>query len=131
MTTVQFSNVDNIIAAFCKDTKASKAKTLAMVEALRASVIMPEGSSAPREHKDRTKDESYKVREYVMQHIEELKGRTMTNKALAEMVGVEPYVVANNIKWLKDEKNLITYTGYGEKPAGQRGRKPQLWMINA
>ena len=124
------SNLNNaaleLIAAFSKANKVSKAKVTELAEQLVATV---EVQQVVRDTRNAGRKASATVLT-LRKMMEEQKDMVvnMTAKEVASKFGVEPIEANNTLRFL-EKTGMFVRTGLKDKEAGVRGKREVLWSV--
>lgn len=105
--------LESIINEYAKKTKASKAKLAEFARIIQET---------PVEKQRKISDTSAAIRDTIMKQTE-----GFTSKDIAEITGVQPAVVNNNLYSLQ-RAGVVTPTG--EKRQYGRGKPATVWQLN-
>tara|TARA_Y100000114_G_C11764120_1_gene332309 strand:- start:16159 stop:16518 length:360 start_codon:yes stop_codon:yes gene_type:complete len=117
-------NIEQLANDFAKQSKISKAKTMAFAQAIleQAKQEMPKAGR-------KTSEESIRIRNAIKDSIDSLRGVVFTSKDLAEKFNADQAYIVNNLKYLAEHDGIVKAVGKKEKEPGQAGRKEILWSV--
>ena len=118
-------NIEQLVNEFAKQSKISKAKTMAFAQAIleQAKQELPKAGR-------KTSEESIRIREAIKQSLDELKEvGVFTTKEIAAKLKASQAYVGNNLRWLAEHEGIVKAAGKKNKASGERGRKECLWFV--
>lgn len=125
-------NIEQRINEYAKANKTNRAKLLEFVQSLIDEAVsnIPSKGDKPAGRKPTT--ESLSCREAMAKLRQEgWKPEGFTALQLAEHINTAHYVASNALSWLAENEGSVYIAGTASKPAGQRGKAPNLWKWRA
>ena len=123
------SNLNNaaleLIAAFSKANKVSKAKVIDLAEQLVSTMPVQEIRTNP--NAGRKASATVLTLRKMMEEQKDMVVN-MTAKEVASKFGVEPIEANNTLRFL-EKTGLFVRTGLKDKEAGVRGKREVLWSV--
>jgi len=115
-----------IIAAFSKANKVSKAKITELAEQLVATVEVQQVVRDTRNAGRKASATVLTLRNMMAENKEEIVN--MTAKEVAVKFGVEPIEANNTLRFL-EKTGMFARVGLKDKEAGVRGKREVLWSV--